>query len=84
MGSFPGYVLTPGGQSDVHEILTDPGRDLNALAAAGYVQHGDWVPRWGTNQYQVMNGVYLLMFAESVRQGHHDHIDNVNVPAKTM
>ena len=85
VGSFPGYVLTPGDKSDVHEILIDPGRDLNEPGTASYVLgNGDWVYRWGITQYMAMSGVYLLNVAQSVRSGRHDHLDNVIVPAKTM
>ena len=81
VGSFPGYVLTPGDKSDVHEILIDPGQDLSDKCTASYAGGGEWAYRWGLSQYACKGGSYFGHVGVCFR---HDHVDNVNVPSKTM
>ena len=73
VGSFNGYAFTG---SDGFEILNDPARFKTNHNSSGQ--------RWGSTHYRAMGSRYLFEDERLVPPGHHDNVDNVNVPGKNL
>ena len=83
-GDFPGYALNRS-YYEPFEILLDPGRNMTDPDIASYGTTGvKWVWRWGLFQYRVMGEDHSFFNELSVPNGHHENVDAVNVPSKTM
>ena len=84
VGNFPGYALNRS-YYEPFEILLDPGRNMTDPNIASYGTTGvKWVWRWSLFQYRVMGVSYMFEDERVVPDGHHDNVDNANVPSKTM
>ena len=72
VGLFNGYAFT--GRAGF-EILNDPAR---------FTTNHNSGQRWGSAHYRAMGSRYLFEDERLVPPGHHDNVDNVNVPGKTL
>ena len=72
VGTFAGYAVT--GDPAGFEVWNDPAREI----------YGGGGPRWKSWTYHVMGGQWMFEDERQVPPGHHDNIDNVAVPGKTM
>ena len=83
-GDFPGYAINRS-YYEPFEMLLDPGRNMTDANIVSYGTTGvRWVWRWGLTQYRVMGADHSFFNELFVPDGHHDNIDIVNVPSKTM
>ena len=73
MGSFPGFLRTEDNAG--FEIWNDPARPVTAHNTN---------PRFGSTHYRVMGGHFMFADERLVPPRHHENIDNLNVPGKTM
>ena len=71
-GTFHGYAVT---DKQGFEIFNDPARPVT--------NHNSG-ERWGSRHYRVMGGHFMFADERLVPPGHHDSVDNVIVPGKTM